>query len=269
VQEMTSIDWLLAWKGWIVLGVFVALFVAERAFPAAPIFLGLRRVGRNIGLAVLNFAAGPLIVIPITALAAGSAVQWRPDFLLGMQGFVLDLLVLDLWIYWWHRINHRLPFLWRWHEVHHLDETLDVSSAIRFHVGEVLLSSLVRAGVIWLLAIPLTSVVVFEILIAAFSMFHHSNVFLPQWLEKPLSRLVVTPSIHWVHHHAVRRDTDSNYSTILSVWDRIFGSTSATIRTPSMLIGVEGLRDRPLPDLVVRPLQLHSARASERPQNMT
>ena len=76
----------------------------------------------------------------------------------------LDLLLLDCWIYWWHRINHRLPLLWRFHEVHHLDEMLDTTSALRFHFGEVVLSSFVRAGLIFMLAMPLASVVVFEVL---------------------------------------------------------------------------------------------------------
>jgi sterol desaturase/sphingolipid hydroxylase (fatty acid hydroxylase superfamily) len=162
-------------------------------------------------------------------------------------------LLLDLWIYWWHRANHELPFLWRFHEVHHLDGFLDASSALRFHFGEVFLSSLVRAGVIFLLDVPLTSVVVFETAVAVVAMFQHSNVALPARLESGLSRVIVTPSIHWIHHHAVRADTDSNYAAILSIWDRLFGSRSATRRSLDMKIGVEGRSDAPLPALVKRP----------------
>ena len=118
-----------------------------------------------------------------------------------------------------------------------------------------LLSSLVRAGVILLLGVPLLSVVVFETLLALSAMFHHSNLRLPPRLERALSVLVVTPSIHWVHHHAIRRDTDSNYSALLSVWDRLFRSRSATVRTPDMPIGTEGRKERPLGGLLVRPLE--------------
>ncbi len=136
-----------------------------------------------------------------------------------------------------------------------LDQFRDASSALRFHFGEVLLSSLVRAGVILLLGVPLLNVVVFETLLALSAMFHHSNVRLPPRLEKALSLVIVTPSIHWVHHHAIRRDTDSNYSSLLSVWDRLFRSRSATRRSPGMPIGTEGLGDRGLPGLIARPFE--------------
>src|SRR5262249_7199489 len=149
-----------------------------------------------------------------------------------------DLLLLDFLIYWWHRANHRVPFLWRFHEVHHLDRFLDVTSGVRFHFGEVILSALARAGVIALFAIPLSSVLSFEALLLVATGFHHSDLKLPPSLERALSWIVVTPSIHWVHHHRVRSDTDSNYSTILSLWDRLFASRSQTRRTPEMEIGV-------------------------------
>ena len=110
-----------------------------------------------------------------------------------------------LWIYWWHRANHELPFLWRFHAVHHYDELLDTSSAVRFHFGEVALSALARAGVIVLLDLPLASVVLFEGLVLMAAIFHHSDARLPPAIERPLSRVIVTPSIHWVHHHARRR----------------------------------------------------------------
>ena len=93
-------------------------------------------------------------------------------------------------------------------------------------------------------------------LLALAAIFHHSNVRLPHWLERSLSRVIVTPSIHWVHHHAIRADTDSNYAAGLSLWDRLFGSRSATVRTASMPIGVEGRRDQDLARLVKRPFDL-------------
>lgn len=117
-----------------------------------------------------------------------------------------------------------------------------------------MLSSLVRAAVIVLAGIPLPSVVVFETLLAVITMFHHSNVRLPGWLEAPLSRMIVTPSIHWIHHHARRADTDSNYAAGLSLWDKAFGSRSPTRRMPEMPIGVEGRRERGLVGLIARPL---------------
>jgi sterol desaturase/sphingolipid hydroxylase (fatty acid hydroxylase superfamily) len=238
-----------------VIAAMLSLFVLERVFPVAPKLAGFARLTKNISLAAVNAILSPLIVLPLTLLATGYALQWRPQWLEGGLGFAFDTLVLDLWLYWWHRANHRLPFLWRFHEVHHLDETLDTTSAVRFHFGEVLLSSMARAVVILVLAVPFSSVVVFEAAIALAAIFHHSNLRLPIGVERALSAVIVTPSIHWVHHHAERRDTDSSYATVLSLWDRLFGSRSSFIRTPSMQIGVEGSHDVTLPNLLLRPFR--------------
>lgn len=258
---MDQIIAIFASKGGIILGALVLFLIVERLFPVARWVGGMWRVLKNFGLAGFNALLSPLIVLPVTQFAAGHAIQWRPDAWTGGWLILIDLLVLDCWIYWWHRINHQVQFLWRFHEVHHLDETLDASSALRFHFGEVLLSSLVRAAVIILLGIPFTSVVLFETAVAISAIFQHSNTRLPGWLERPLSWFIVTPSIHWVHHHAIRRDTDSNYAAILSVWDRVFGSSSATTRTPGMPIGVEGLSDKPGLQLVARPFRRRKGRS--------
>lgn len=255
---MDGFETLLQFKGAVVLGALALFLVLERAFPLARAIGGLRRVGRNLSLAALNAGLSWLVVVPLSAAAAQWALGWRPEWWSGGWGLLVDLLILDLWIYWWHRVNHELPVLWRFHEVHHLDEFLDASSALRFHFGEVLLSALVRAAVIFVLDVPLTGVLVFETLVAVNTIFHHSNVRLPSWLERPLSRLIVTPSIHWVHHHALRADTDSNYAALLSVWDVLFGTRSPTRRTPEMKIGVQGGSDLGLPGLAVRPLRRRS-----------
>lgn len=250
---MDQLAFLLAYKALFVVGALVLLLALDRIYPVARVVGGLKRVAKNLSLAGVNAILSGLIVVPLSALAASHALDWRPDWWSGGVGLVLDLLLLDCWIYWWHRLNHEWPLLWRFHEVHHLDEFLDASSALRFHFGEVLLSSAVRAGVILVLGVPLLSVVLFETLLSLVTMFHHSNVRLPPRLERALSFLIVTPSIHWVHHHALRRDTDSNYSALLSVWDHLFRSRSATVRTPDMAVGTEGLKDRSLSGLIVRP----------------
>lgn len=252
---MDSLTVLLPYKGLAVLSALVLLLVLDRVIPVAKVIGGLARVGKNLSLAAINAVLSWAVVVPVSALAASYALGWRPEWWGGAPGLLLDILILDFWIYWWHRANHKLPFLWRFHEVHHLDEFLDASTALRFHFGEVLLSSLVRAGVVFLLGVPITSVIVFETLLALAAMFHHSNLRLPRRFERALSHAIVTPSIHWVHHHAIRRDTDSNYASFLSVWDRLFGSRSATIRTPEMPIGVQGLGERGLARLVTRPFE--------------
>ena len=158
-----------------------------------------------------------------------------------------------MWTYWWHRLNHIIPFLWRFHLIHHLDEHLDATSAVRFHFGEVLLATLTRGVVIIVFAIPFADILIFETLLLASAIFHHSNLKLPKTLEKFLSYVIVTPSLHWIHHHKIRKDTDSNYGLFLSMWDRIFASKSKTKRTPDLPLGVEGLKDSNILRLLIRP----------------
>jgi sterol desaturase/sphingolipid hydroxylase (fatty acid hydroxylase superfamily) len=250
-------DWLpplLASKTVVVALWLAALFALERVRPAAPAPAEWRRVFRNLALFASNVVLSPLIVVPISTLAATHALAWRPLWWTGAAGLAVDILLLDFLIYWWHRANHELRPLWRFHEVHHLDRFLDTSSALRFHFGEVLLSALARAGVIVAIGFPLASVLAFETAVLGAAIFHHSNVRLPPAFERTLARLVVTPSIHWVHHHRVRRDTDANYGTIFSFWDRLFGSRTPTPRRPDMPIGVEGQEEMGVFRLLVRPL---------------
>ncbi len=240
-------------KGGIIFASLISLMLLERAFPMVKVRANLNRIARNFSLAGFNALLGPFIVIPVTSYAADYALDWRPEWWSGWMGLVVDLLILDCWIYVWHRLNHVVHFLWRFHEVHHLDENLDATSALRFHFGEVILSSLVRAGVILLVGVPLMNVVAFETLVTVAAIFHHSNLKLPDKIDAILSRIIVTPSLHWVHHHALRSDTDSNYSTILSVWDRIFASRNVSKFNSAMKIGVEGLSDVQIVRLILRP----------------
>lgn len=240
-------------KGYVTVLWLALMLAGERLLPAVARLGGWLRILRNACLWGLNIGLSLVLVIPLSYWAADTALDWRPDWLGGWTGLLVDLLLLDFLIYWWHRANHVVPVLWRFHEIHHLDEFLDVSSAVRFHFGEVALSAVFRALVIVVFDMSIVSVLVFETLVLALAAFHHSNLRLAPGLERGLSRIIVTPSIHWVHHHAVRRDTDSNYATILSPWDRLFGSRSPTARTAGMPIGVEGARDHGFGMLVVRP----------------
>jgi sterol desaturase/sphingolipid hydroxylase (fatty acid hydroxylase superfamily) len=263
IDSAMSIEALLSLKALLVGGAFVFFLIYERLWPAAesPLLLRFgrataaawRRLARNVSLFGINLLISPLLVLPITAWAEGFSLGLRPAWWSGWPGLVLDLVLLDLWIYWWHRANHEIPLLWRFHQVHHLDEHLDSTTGVRFHFGEVLLSAAVRALVIILFDIPLTSVLLFEALVLISAIFHHSDARLPARLEAALSRVIITPSIHWVHHHKVRTDTDSNYGTIFSFWDPLFRSRSRTRRWATMPIGVEGRRDRPLLRLLTTP----------------
>jgi sterol desaturase/sphingolipid hydroxylase (fatty acid hydroxylase superfamily) len=257
-------EMLLAYKGGAVLLWLALVFALERLLPAAPPpdGAGVARLGRNAALVAANALLSRWFVVPLTAWAAAGIFEWRPLWWAGWPGLLLDLVILDGLIYWWHRANHEVPVLWRFHEVHHLDRFLDSSTALRFHFGEVALSAVARAAVVVLLDFPLSSVLTFETLVLLAAIFHHSNLRLPPALEAGLARIIVTPSIHWVHHHRVQSDTDSNYATVLSLWDRLFGSRSPTPRRLDMAIGVERREERPLAELLVAPFRARSAASS-------
>lgn len=247
-------------KAYAVAAWFLIFFAAERLHPADRLAAAgsfappaLRRLARNAVLFLANVAFSPLVVVPVTAFAAAVHPPWRPAWWQGGPGLALDLLLLDFLIYWWHRANHEIPFLWRFHSVHHLDATLDTTTALRFHFGEVLLSAFARASVILLIGFPLATVLVFEALVLIAAIFHHSNLAIPAAFERALSRIFITPSIHWVHHHARRIDTDANYGTIFSFWDPLFRSRSRSRREPGMDIGVEGKAEEPLFELILHP----------------
>lgn len=245
----------LTYKGWIVAGAFLLLFSLEHLRPAAEAGDNpLQRIVKNLSFWPINMVLSLLIVLPVSFFVAQHALWTRPDWLSGLPGLALDIVLLDLFLFWWHRAVHEITFFWRFHEVHHLDEHLDTTSAIRFHFGEIFFATILRVVVIALFAVPFSSIVLFEIMVLVFTFFHHSNIALPSRIENALSRIIITPSIHWVHHHAIRKDTDSNYGTIFSFWDRMFHTKSPTVRFQDMKIGVEGSKDTSFVRLLTRPL---------------
>lgn len=143
----------------------------------------------------------------------------------------------------WHRLNHRIPFLWRFHNVHHTDLDMDVTPAIRFHFGEIFFSIFFRSAVIIILGASVTNVLLYEIFFQAVTAFHHSNLKLPQKLENKLVKVIVTPRMHGIHHSIYKRETDSNYATIFSFWDKIHNTKILSIPQRKITIGVPGWRN--------------------------
>ena len=183
-----------------------------------------------------NVALGVLNALLVSALFAASSLlvtDWAEQHAFGLLHalrlpgalrWAMAVLALDLWQYVWHRMNHRIPLLWRFHAVHHSDAALSASTAVRFHTGEIVLSSLVRLLVLPLLGLTIGEVLLYEALLLPVILFHHSNIRIPERIDRPLRAVIVTPRMHWVHHSEHRPETDSNYSSILSVWDRLFRS---------------------------------------------
>lgn len=240
-------------KGFIVAIWFPAMFVFERLHSAISVEPDINRLIKNGGLWILTLIASPILVIPVTALAADYPL-WSPPW--ASNSFVvilLTLLVLDLWTYWVHRLYHERPLLWRLHEIHHLDQHLDTSTAVRFHVGEVVLSAMIRIGPIIVFAIPIQTVILFELILLISTIFHHSNIRLPLKTERVIGMVLITPQIHRVHHHAEQRFTDSNYGAVLSIWDRLFSSRTNTMAIKDLKIGVESAEDKPFFHLILKP----------------
>ncbi|HEY5713822.1 MAG TPA: sterol desaturase family protein [Candidatus Gracilibacteria bacterium] len=135
---------------------------------------------------------------------------------------ILILLLLDLALYIWHVASHKIPFLWKFHRVHHSDLIIDFSSASRFHIGELVMSAIIRLMLLVLLGVGLAQMVLFEFLVIFCAQFNHSNFRLPRWFEPILRVFIVTPEMHHIHHSQKQIETNSNYCTTISLWDRIF-----------------------------------------------
>lgn len=207
-----------------------------------------QRIRRNIGIAISAFFALRLVLIPVLVLLAKwvqeenfGILNWL--FPAGWISWLAGFLLLDYGNYLWHVLNHKWKFLWRFHNVHHIDLDLDVSTAIRFHFGEILFSVFFRGLMIILIGPPFLLVLIYEIIFEGATFFHHSNWRLPFRLEQLLSRFVVTPRMHGIHHSIVQRETNSNYSIIFNFWDRLHRSIRLDIHQDEINIGVPSYRD--------------------------
>ncbi|MFW3615406.1 sterol desaturase family protein [Billgrantia antri] len=157
----------------------------------------------------------------------------------------LSVLLLDAAIYFQHRLFHAVPWLWRLHRMHHADLEFDVTTGLRFHPLEIVISMGIKVAVVTLLGAPAVAVLIFEVLLNATSMFNHGNVRLPERLDRRLRLIVVTPDMHRVHHSIVRCETDSNFGFNLPWWDRLFGTyrDQPDAGHLNMTIGIAEFRD--------------------------
>ena len=152
---------------------------------------------------------------------------------------ILSILVfMDFTLWVWHLLNHKVPVLWRFHRVHHCDPEMDVSTATRFHAGELAISALIRMGLVLLLGADFFGMLVFETATVAAAQFHHSSLDIPSRLEAPLWLLFVPPSMHRIHHSVRIKERDSNYGVIFSLWDRIMGTFLRDVEQDGIRIGV-------------------------------
>jgi sterol desaturase/sphingolipid hydroxylase (fatty acid hydroxylase superfamily) len=212
------------------LGVFAAMALWELFAPRRAMSVGrARRWPGNLGILVLD-ALLVRLLIPVAAVGMAVIAAQRgwgllnitawPGWLEALVGFV----VLDVVIYAQHVAFHKVPVLWRLHRMHHADLDIDVSTGLRFHPIEIILSMLLKIAVVALIGVPAVAVIAFEVALNATSMFNHSNAAMPAWLDRLVRLIVVTPDMHRVHHSVLRHETDSNFGFNLPWWDRLFGT---------------------------------------------
>jgi sterol desaturase/sphingolipid hydroxylase (fatty acid hydroxylase superfamily) len=233
--------------GWVAFGVALgALFVAERRRPlrrqAEP---GPDRVARNLTIGLLAGAATAASEWPLVAPAQAFAERRRLGLLRQLPmpralRIVVGFLLLDYTLYFWHRLNHRTPLLWRFHAVHHVDLDLDSTTGLRFHFGELALAAGFRAAQVLLLGVDRDTLRIWQQMLVASVVFHHSNLELPREVEARLNAILVTPRMHGIHHSTRPDETDSNFSSLLSCWDRLHRSLRLDVPQETITIGIEG-----------------------------
>jgi sterol desaturase/sphingolipid hydroxylase (fatty acid hydroxylase superfamily) len=256
--------------------VFAILAVWELLAPRRRLAVGRKpRWANNLAIFIIDALAVRLL-IPTAAVGAAVLASDRgwgllnafalPGWLAAVAGFVL----LDFVIYLQHVVFHHVPVLWRLHRMHHADLDIDVTTGVRFHPFEILLSMLFKITVVLAFGIPPSAVLIFEIALNATSMFNHSNVALPPPLERIARWLVVTPQMHQVHHSIERTETDSNFGFNLPWWDRLFGTyrSAPAAGEEGMTVGLPVFRDRGelrLDRLLTQPFRNDVPRTGELP----
>ncbi|CAI2717652.1 sterol desaturase family protein [Nitrospina watsonii] len=230
----------------IFIGVFAVLLGLERLIPRHPtVDSKLRRMGINLGLTGIDIVVVKLLLSTAAVGAAAFAAErgWGLFNYLDWPAWVevaLTVVFLDFMIYLQHVVVHMIPFFWRFHIVHHSDLDLDVTSALRFHPIEILGSMLFKMGLVLALGPSVIAVVIFEAVLNGMAQFSHSNIRLPDALDRMLRLLLVTPDMHRIHHSEVMRETNSNFGFNLSIWDRMLGTYIADGQKPQpeIVIGV-------------------------------
>ena len=229
--------------------IFIALLWLQWRFPLRrQHFSALRRLVRNCVLSIPGFAIVRLLMLPVPlALAA-----WTQDRHIGLLNWfdlprwimiIATFLLMDYAYWWWHWVNHMVPLFWRFHNVHHTDLDMDVSTAARFHFGEMLFSVGFLSIAVVAFGIGPMMLLIFFVTFEAATLFQHSNWRIPIKLERVLNRTIVTPRMHGIHHSIVQRETNSNWGTIFCWWDKFHRTLRRDIPQDEITIGVAAYRD--------------------------
>ena len=238
--------------GWLsaiaALGALGTLVVLEQKYPLRRQTQSkLRRSIRNLAMAAIAGASVSVAQKPLVE-PLSRLVERRRWGLLKIVPLprpvetLMAVVLMDYTLYIWHWLTHKSPFLWRFHEAHHVDLDLDTTTAIRFHFGEMLLSVPWRAAQVFLVGVSPRALSIWQTLTLVQIIFHHSNLRLPVELERQLALVIVTPRMHGIHHSIVKSETDSNWSTIFSFFDRMHGTIRLNVPQDQITIGVPAYR---------------------------
>jgi sterol desaturase/sphingolipid hydroxylase (fatty acid hydroxylase superfamily) len=263
--------------GWLpgaaVFGAFAMLILAERRRPLRrPAEPGLAREARNLAVAATSALAIRLVEKPLVESLAHRAVRHRRGLLLRRPlptplELALAFALLDFTLYVWHILTHRVPFLWRFHRVHHVDLDLTASTALRFHFAAMMLSVPWRTAQLVLIGVRPRFLRLWQTATLVEIMFHHANLRLPPGLERRLGRLIVTPRLHGIHHSIRCEERDTNWSSGLTIWDWLFGTLKSDVPQRAITIGVPGYRHAEaltLPRLLAMPFVRRPSSRRER-----
>lgn len=265
----------------VLLGVVAGLYLLEEYFSLREQQHDkTRRSIINTALAATGFSVARMGLLPVMVWLAALSEQrrWGLANLRGLPRPLTDMLaflLLDYSNYLWHRAMHRVPLLYRFHNIHHTDLDMDVTTGYRFHFGEQLLSILFRGGMVVIIGPRPALLLGYEAIFEGCTAFHHSNLRLPVALERVLSRLMITPRAHGIHHSIVEEEFDSNYGVIFTFWDRLHRTLRLHIPQEKITIGVPGWRDPeeltvvPLHEMPLeeqRPWRLPDGRVPQRPE---
>lgn len=235
-------------RSYLFFGGIIFFLLLELLIPYRPSSISkVKRWINNLGITVFNSI---IINLVFSTVIVGTAT-YTQTHKLGVLNMVqapvwlkilFTVVFMDFILYVWHFLNHEMPFLWRFHRMHHSDLNMDVSTATRFHIGELAISAVIKISLIFFLGASPVGVLIFESAVVLCAQFHHSSIKVPKWFETVYWILFVPPSMHRIHHSVVIKERDTNYGTILSLWDRFLGTLLSDVDQGKIRIGVGAYR---------------------------
>ncbi len=240
-------------RGTAFLSILIIMLILEHAVPRRKTIAPIWK--RRLNNLALIFVTSLLIRFLLPMLVLAEVTQQLSQAKLGLLYLVnlpfwlevlLAYIVLDMVVYWQHVFMHKIPFLWRLHRVHHSDVDMDVTTGVRFHPIEIILSLIIKAIVVTIIGAPLLAVLLFELSLNIFPMFNHANITLPKKMDKYLRYVLVTPDMHRVHHSNRQEETDSNFGFSVPWWDYLFTSYRAQPQGghEAMTVGLEQFNNK-------------------------